>query len=260
MVKDYLGFIPIFGKLLGPLWNKAMGGSGYVYPMSAAEGELLNWGQTAVELIDGTQKLIEGELDSSGENAGWKKLEKGFEGTFEAIAHMRGIPYGWQDIPRIVKRLFPNDPDFEALMRDEGKSVPITQENLRILRAIAEDNDEEFRKYVERLSAKRERPTESDVVAIVNREFGKFTKYEPGEDARKAKEAELAAIPLTPRKRFQGLRWRLGLDGLSQDREQRSEFLEYVDLKLAERAELREAAEDMVMRNRDIIRSTPRKR
>ncbi|MCL7965377.1 MAG: hypothetical protein M8858_08165 [marine benthic group bacterium] len=227
-VKDLVGFVPVIGpNVMAPLVGKAMGGSSFSFPSSITESVMQDMKNTGVAMISTLEDLMSGELEANGEAAYKKQLGRSIEGALQLGAMWFGVPWGWQDVPRLIDRLTPDAPDLRAELRAIEGNTTVTQENRRLYASIQTANDREFRRAIQELDAKGRKPTHSQVLAVINRKFGHLTKYEDGKDARDR---------LTP------------------------EQLELVDAGIAERDELRERADSMATANADILTPTQRRR
>ena len=227
-LKDFLGFVPVLGPaVLQPLFSKATGGSAFSYPSSTLESTMQDMSNTGVAMITTIEKAMADELDAQGEAAYKKSLWKSIEGALQVGAAWFGVPWGWQDIPRLIQWLTPNKPDLRAELQELETPTTVTQENRRIVNSIQTWNPREFRKAIEELDVKGKRPTHGGVLAVINRRYGWVTKYEPGKDAR---------------------------DRLD-DRQR-----ELVDATIEERNEMRALADSMATANADLLAPTPRRR
>lgn len=227
-VKDFLGFIPIFGgSVLAPAFSKLMGGSMFSYPQHVLESVTQDVRQTGGATINMIEEILTQERNREGDLAYTKNLKRSIEGALQLAAAWFGVPWGFQDIPRLIDRLTPDAPDIRAELRAVDANVNVTQENRHLFGAIRTNSDREFRKAIARLTEIGKTPTQAQVLAVINRHFGDFTKYEEGKDAR---------------------------DRLTADQ------LILVDLELKERDILRARAEDMAILNEEILTPTPRSR
>ncbi len=227
-LKDFLGFVPVLGpNVLQPLFSKAMGKSAFTYPVGTLASTMADMTNTGVAVITTLEKAMDDELDARGEEAYKKSLKRSIEGVAEVGAMWFGVPWGWQDIPNLIRWITPDKPDLRAELRELETPTTVTQENRRIVNSIQTWNQREFRRAIEELDVKGRRPTHAQVVAIINRRYGWLTKYEPGKDARDRLDERQA---------------------------------ELVDAALEERAEMRELADSMATANADLLAPTPRRR
>lgn len=225
MVKDFASFVPFAGSTISAILSAIMGDSGFRFPGSVTEAWLQDFLNSSVAGLRAAAKAYSGELNARGEKAYREELEKFGWGAAEATAQLLGVPWGGTDLLVLLKKLVPDDPDVQKILRDLQQTEDVSQENRQLLESIRQNDDAAFRRAATDLRKKDRQPTFSDVIAVINRKYGALTKYEPGKAARRE---------LTP------------------------EVLQLIDLELEERNELRLTASRMARLNADILKpATP---
>lgn len=209
------GTLPLVGNIVIPTVNAALRGGSRVYSTSVLEDAF----QDAAEVLRGTytvtRQLVNQELDPDWEPAWRSRVTRVADGAVGVLAMWRGFP--WDGPKDMVNWVYRGEAGSVSL--DDG-SEPVTQENRKLGRAIDRGDNALYREAVRELQAAGISVDDEYGERVVNRKFGRYTKFEGGKPARE----QLTAMAL-------------------QD----------VDSKLDHRDELRQSAAALARMNSDLL-------
>jgi len=224
---EMANYIPFVGQaIVAPIVQSLVGQPGPRYAASASEQVIGDVAQTGVQLGALLASAVSQELGPSGKTKFEEDILKTVDGVIDLITIWKGVPYGGpKDVARIIKNLTQNKPDLRAELLKLQENKNMTQENRRLLESIRLNDTERFRRAIRLITEKDDIPRVTEILAVINREYGYLSRYKVGQPKR----AELSGL-----------------------------LLELVDEYLAEQVSLQRIAVELIRENTDLLRVRPR--